>query len=312
MRTIAMSLCLLIAYLCAAAQADTLYFNQNNQRVSPAAASYYRVILPGDTVRQISDYYLTGQTKEIGSYTSRAAVMRDGYSVSYYSDGNKSEGGKYRKGFRDSVWLYYARATGKLRERRTYLAPNPGFEVQIFDTITGRLRCTGRLIAESQREGIWVEYFVDSDRIQFVRSYKQGFREGEQYEYYINGRFKRKEIIENHKIKKGEMFDSLGKRIPYYPAFVYPRLKISPYKFLRQKVPCLDAVLPYTDLTVKIRITADAHVDGVIWEGDLPDACRQALSKQLYRMKKWKPGRRENKKTAMWVEIHLRKYVNKE
>jgi antitoxin component YwqK of YwqJK toxin-antitoxin module len=312
MRTIVMSLCSLLAYLCAAAQADTLYFNQNNQWVLPAAASYYRVILPGDTVRQISDYYLTGQPKEIGSYTSRDAVMRDGYSVSYYPDGKKSEVGIYRKGFRDSVWLYYARATGKLRERRTYLAPNPGFEVQIFDTLTGRLRCIGRFITEAQREGTWVDYFVDSDRIQFVRSYKQGFREGEQNEYYINGRFKRKERIENHKIKYGEMFDSLGKRIPYYPALVYPRSKISPQKYLRQKVPCLDAVLLYRDLTAKIRITADAHVDGVIWEGDLPEACREALSKQLYRMKKWKPGRRENKKTTMWVEIHFRKYANKE
>ena len=86
---------------------DTIYFNKSWKPCSKKEYEFYRLIEKTDSVYKINDYYKSGILQMKATAISVEPEIFDGSCYYYFPNGNVESFGKYFKGKRAGIWLFY-------------------------------------------------------------------------------------------------------------------------------------------------------------------------------------------------------------
>ncbi len=291
------------------AQTDTIFIDQQGIRVNREHSVFRRLVSAEANGRYaFRDYDSNMILRKVFYSASAQGSLIEGEYLEYDTKGHVSVKGAYQKGFKSGEWLLFFASGESVMEKQTYTDQH-AYYLQQFDSLTRSVSNEGMIDKSGKRNGIWKQYFRGDTMVKNVSQYRNGRREGEQTEYHRNGKIKRKEYFQNNTLSKGEMYDSLGQRIRYFPAFVYPRYPDYIGNYLQKKVPCYTDSLSKKEFRVSISINREGRVTGV--EVSLvPDGeCVAEIRKALLQMKQWKPALWEGKPINYTLETRVRQYT---
>jgi len=289
------------------AQNDTIYVNEIGTLLPKSQALYYRIIEVDDTVGVVvKEYFLNGKLHCSGHFTSRQAIIKQGRFVYFNADGFKASEGQYTKGFKSGEWKLYDDKCKKIKERQQNHYPCKGYYSIRYDAESGDKLNEGDFDENDRKAGVWKEYHFHSDAIRQLSRYLAGRRTGEQLEFYKNSRLKRKEIIEGYKVKHAEQYDEEGRKVKYFPAFVYPVPPEPLWKYLSVRVKCFDSLIKSTNVHYSLKVNKDGAISDIELTGLSESDCKTAIIEAIARMKKWKPAKWENVPCNHTVEYDLK------
>ncbi len=287
------------------AQQDKIFVDaQGNKSLKDSAIFYTVFEKTNDTSYTVSSFYKNQKRRMLAHLASTNLSVMSGDAVYYDSLGNTIQCGKYEKGYAIGEWKYYYQGSNFLKEKRQY-KNHDEYCVQFFDSSTHQLEEEGCMDLYKKKTGSWMTYFYHSDSIKKRSNYVLGKHEGEQIEYYKNGKIKRKEIFKNNKLKKAWQFDEDGKKIKYTPAFTYPKSSTSGYYYLKKKNSCMLELLGKGELLITFILSKDGKVKNVELPTIQACSCKEDIILSILKMKKWKPAKREGEAIDFNMEIHL-------
>lgn len=276
------------------AQTDTTFVNELGTYVSREQATYYRLIIPTQkNTFLFNDYFFNHQLARSTNYSSHLGTMKEGTTTEYDSLGNKILEGNYQKGFEVGEWIFYFSATTKVKEKRIYSTSlKHEFNQFLYDSISSKLESEGTINENRRKIGVWKTYFKDTNIVQYQNQYINGRKQQEQFEYYLSGSIKRKEIYGKYKLDKRFMFDEKGKKIKYYPAFEYPTHKQNILQYLQKNCDCIKNILVLNDVEIDFWLEKDGQIENL--ETNIENKnCEVIVKKAILKMK-WKPAKKEN------------------
>jgi len=154
----------------------TLFFRDDFTPVDDQSqAAYYRIInyKNGKPVGDVIDYYITGEIQWVGSLISdNPDIIKDGFAVYYYKNGNKSGEGMFKNGKRDGHWIEWDESGG--RGDGTYKDGRENGTWTHWDR-NGNKSSVGPF-ENGRRNGYWKEWYEYGGRGEGV--YKEGKEEG--------------------------------------------------------------------------------------------------------------------------------------
>lgn len=288
------------------AKIDTTFLDAHLLPTQVQNATYYRVCVDSNQgIFKIIDFRMNHTIYCEGEYTSAKATIKQGTFQYYFPNGKLAESGHYHLGIKDSVWTYYY-MNGQLKEVQTFTMNNASSEIKRYDSLHNWIFESGRLNADGRKIGPWVNFHYLLDMPKYIARFDNGFLHGEQLEYFKTGTLRRREFIEGYKRSKAEQYDENGKKVAYFPAFVYPEPPENIKKYLSLRVKCFDEALKAGNIQYKLLVKADGQVSDIQIKSEMDENCKQKLIACLARMKKWKPYRRENIAYDFTVERTLR------
>lgn len=287
------------------AQQDTLFINAQGNRSTKDSSIYYTVFEKiNDTSYTVSSFYKNQKRRMLAHLASTNLSVMSGDALFYDSLGHVLHCGKYEKGYAIGEWKYYYLGTNSLKEKRLY-KNHDEYCVQFFDSITHHVEEEGCMDLYQKKTESWMTYFYHSDLIKKRSNYVLGKHEGEQIEYYKNGKIKRREIFKHNRCKKGWQFDEYGKKIKYTPAFTYPKSSTSVYYYLKKKNSCILNLLGKGELLITFILSKDGKVKNVELPTIQACSCKEDIILSIVNMKKWKPAKREGEAIDFNMEIRL-------
>ncbi len=290
------------------AHQDTLFINELGVQVSRGGAMYYRMISPIESYFEITDIDLNNIVRRRVFYTSPQAVIKEGRAIYFDENGKRIEEGYYSKGLKQGEWSIYYSGGEKRKQTITYYA-DKRYYIYVYDSISGKLTDEGMMNQYELKTGSWKSYYFKSDSLEWLNTYNDGKKEGEQIQYYKNGSRKRVELYVNNNFKKGKQYDENEKEIKYYPSFEYPQPPVRLRQYLYTRVSCFESTLRMHDMILKCKITADGTMSDIaILYCKNPD-CELEIKKELSKLKKWKPAKVERKPIVFSYEYKLKYYV---
>ena len=294
------------------AQEDTLYINDAGFPIPKTKAVFYRVISPSDSGGiEIREYFINDTLHSVTHYSTKLATVKQGNYILYHSDGSLSCQGAYRKGFQTGEWIYYDEKGRRIMERRFYADPSRAYYCIRYDPYTYRKHSEGYMDEHERKTGSWKEYHKNSDAVKLLSNYICGIREGEQLEFFENGKCRRREIIRDKKSVKSIQFDENGKEVPFFPAFIYP---VPPYPVKRALagISCVDSLLKSRDIHYMVRVHKDGSISGIEITIPVSVDCQTQMIAAIQKMKRWKPARYENEPIDYAFEGVIRYYGPRE
>lgn len=308
------SLCIFIIHCLFAlhslyAQTDTLLCDENGSFINTPNACCYCVRSRADSLLYVFKVFASdGKLKKVfHSFSKQASVLQGGYLESD-SLGSMLAEGEYDKGFKHAEWKFFYLQKGGLKEKRQYYAPNEYYSRQ-YDSTTKKLIAEGAIDKFGKKTGIWKQYHENSERVSTITNYQIGKKEGLQTEFYLDGSIKRLEYYERNKIQKGELFDPMGNKLKYYPAFCYPQYREYVSNYLQKNVSCVAEALRKADFQIVLSISKEGVVTDAIVKNVDSEQCTQKIKETLLKMKKWKPALWENKPVKYTYETTIRLYI---
>ncbi len=293
----------------ASAQTDTFYVNENGVLVLPEAARFVRLASPSDSgLYELRELDMSGRLRKVFHATSKQATLKQGACTEYDDAGHVSAKGAYDKGFKTGDWETYFLHAVSLKEKQCYRSQHEYYCYQ-YDSLTHQVEGEGLIDRFGKRSGVWKQYFPGSDTVKLVTHFNIGKREGLQTEYYKSGQVRRKEIFQNNKLQKGEMYDTIGRKIKYFPAFTYPQYRDYVTNYLQKTEPCTAEALKKNDFIVRITIGREGEVLQATVLNVPDEVCAARIRQALMRMKKWKPALWENNPVKYTYETAVRQYV---
>ncbi len=273
------------------AQTDTLFFGPNDF-IKFRVAEH----LPDQTLL-IKDYDQQSRLRiEAQAHTMQATIKQGPYTY-YDTLGKLTEEGNFQKGYKTGLWNLYFSGTQRIKEKRSYKDSPKGCYIWIYDSICATLKKEGMLDEYDRKNECWKEYYPceDSLRLHYMAYYQHGYRQGKQIEYYKTGQIKRIEIYENRKLQSAQLFDSTGKKLKYYPAFMNAEPRVNIKSYLTSKVACFEALLKNKDIVIRFLISQT----GKVLEAEVIEikdgTCKADIETALLNMKAWKPYQYEHK-----------------
>ncbi len=259
----------------------------------------------------IKEYLLTNKpTKEYHATSSRANIL-EGVYTEFDENGNISVKGAYHKGFKIGEWHYYYFRSNRIREKQIFSIENE-YESFQYDSAFQKIQSKGAIDKYGKQNGEWIHYHQNSDIVKLKSNYCIGKKEGLQLEYHLNGKLKRKELFKNNKLLNGELYDENGKRLKYFPAFVYPKYREYVSNYLQKYEPCVAEVLKSNDFQFSVVISKNGDVlDASVQLVDDP-ICAEKIKATLLKMKKWKPALWENQPIKFTYKSTVKLYVPKD
>ena len=296
----------------ATAQQDTVFINETGAVTLREQANYYRIISPSDSAAiELREYFINDTLRSITHYTNKLATVKEGAVVQYNADGALAFRGSYRKGFQTGVWIYYSEKGRKISERRLYTDPLKSYYSIRYDSYTWGKHNEGKIDEYERKTGSWKEYHTNSDSVKLLSTYVNGMRDGEQLEFYLNGKLKRRELILNKKTKESEQYDTQGKRVKYFPAFTYPKPPY-PVKRALSGIDCVDSLLKRMDVRYAVRVHKDGSISGIEITGPVSSECTIKVTAAIQKMKRWKPAKYEHEPIDYTFEGVVRYYGPRE
>ena len=277
------------------AQIDTIYIDRAGTKVSKDSAKYYRFLNKiNEGLYKVEDYYLNDKLQMTGFYTSTEAVIKTGKYIFYDSIGTVQSEGEYNKGFKTGIWNYYYKKSTKLAIQNQFKYPEKGWYSKIYDSLTFKVILEGNIDKDSNRSGIWIDYFFNSDSIHKKINYVGGRLEGKQIEYYKKGAVKRIELYENFKMVDGQQFDEDGHKIKYFPALVYPKSPEPMWNYLGDHVSCFKSLLKKGKFVYRLLVHANGTISDIEIVSPVDESCKNEIIEKISKMKKWKPAKKED------------------
>lgn len=294
------------------AQVDTFYLNNYFYVTTKDSAHYLRTA----TFVNEKKYYLqtfTLQNQLISGFfaISKNAHILDGFYFELNKKGDTLVHGNYSKGFKVGIWNYYFQ-NGRKKEVQKFDSTNHLYYSWKYDSISQKIIEEGAIDQYGKHYGIWKKYFDNSDSIKLLNYFVYGKKEGEQIEYYQNGKQKRNEIFQNGKFIKGTLWDEQQKKIKYFPAFRYPQYPEYLNTYLLRETPCIINYINQSIVQIKIKISKEGVVQKAEIIGIETIECAKQIENALMEMKKWKPAYWENNPITYTYETVLKTYTQRE
>lgn len=174
---------------------DTTFFDKNWKEIpTKNDASYYRIAQKKGNKWEIKDYYISGQLQMHTYHKNKLEDIKDGFTIFYYRNGNKSSEGNYINDKRDGLFKYYYE-----NGQQKYLIYNKDEKekyVQIWDIIgkaqlengTGTYSSFNKkrntMFYNTYRDSICIETYIiresDKKRIHYLAEKQAEFDKGKQ------------------------------------------------------------------------------------------------------------------------------------
>lgn len=294
------------------AQTDTLYINTNGIITSKEKASGYRVVCKADSNQfLIREYpFLKPVRKEYHATTAAANILEGPYTE-LDPQGRVIMNGSYHKGFKTGKWKYYFSESVLLKEIQDYASEN-AYQCIQYDSMFQKIIRKGAIDKFGKQNGEWIQYHENSDSIKTISNYVVGKKVGLQLEFYKNGKLKRREMYHNNKLVKGELYDENGRKLKYYPAFVYPRYREYLANYLQKKEPCIAEAMKWNDFQISLRISKNGQVVEATVIDLEEGLCKEKIRMALLKMKKWKPALWENQPISFTYKTAIKRYLPKD
>lgn len=273
------------------AQTDTLFFDPQNF-IKFRVAEH----LPDQSL-WIKEYDQQNRLRVKAEATTLESTIKQGHYTYYDTIGKIIEEGSYHKGYKTGLWNFYFTGTQRIKETRNYNPSQKSCYVWMFDSICATLKKEGKFDEYERKIEVWKEYYPCEDSLTLHNQsyYQEGYRQGKQVEYYKNGRIKRIENFNNRKLQTGQLFDTLGHKIKYYPAFVNAAPKVNLKSYLSSKVYCFESTLKNKDIPIRFIISHTGQVLHAEVLGLMETDCKTEIETVLLKMKSWRPYQYEHK-----------------
>lgn len=179
---------------------ETMFYKDNPSKVESKGAYKHGAWTSLNMVGEWKFYYLNGQLKEIGYYSSGD---KNGIWKVYYENGQLSEIGSYDSynEYKSGKWKYY-NANGKLRLLETY-KDGKVVDSAYIDKVSVKFYFTNETIMLAgnyigdNKSGLWNYYFSNGNSRETGSYNNDGARTGEWKIYYKNGKLHQTVIYKN-------------------------------------------------------------------------------------------------------------------
>lgn len=294
------------------ADSDTVFVSTQGTIVQKDQAMYYRLFAKTEGgLFEFKEYDFNNNLKKIFHSGSEHATVLEGEYIEFDNTVNEATHGYYSKGYKSGEWVYYFSNSKRKKEKQIFNAPFQYYTYQ-YDSVNQKVESEGAISKYGKKEGLWKQYHFNSDSIKTLTNYAIGKKEGEQLEFYKNGKIKRKEIFLNNKLRKGELFDETGKKVKYFPAFTYPVYREYVSNYLQRSEECVAEALKKNDFEISIIISKEGDVLNAFIRDVENKECAENIKKALFKMKKWKPALWENNPVKFTFETKIKLYVPRE
>ncbi len=181
-----------------------------------STAKYYRIVGPHPAEAGkflVKDYYLNDTLKEMGTFSDTEIYTRDGYFITYATNGRKIEEGFYKDNTRIGEWKAWYE-NGQIQQESIYDQSSEvyqRFRVKSFwDSLGNRLTSNGN--------GAYI--IEDSDQMITAKgNLTKGLKDGKWVGYFKNGKIAFEEEYKLNKFIKGKSYDTLGNEYKYDQVF---------------------------------------------------------------------------------------------
>ncbi len=179
-------------------------------------AKYYRIVgqHPVEASKfLVNDYYLNDTLKEMGTFSDTEIYTRDGYFITYATNGRKIEEGFYKDNTRIGEWKAWYE-NGQIRQESIYDQSSEVFQrfrvKSFWDSVGNPLTSNGN--------GAYI--IEDSDQMITAKgNLTKGLKDGKWVGYFKNGKIAFEEEYKMNKLIKGKSYDTLGKEYKYDEVF---------------------------------------------------------------------------------------------
>lgn len=195
-------------------------------------AKSYRVISQHPTEQRkllVKEYYANDTVKQIGTFSDIEIFTKDGFFVSYHSNGQKSEEGFYKENFKIGKWIKWYR-NGQIQEESSW-DNSKDFNVRqyvstFWDSLGNKLASSGN-----------GDYILNEEYpVAYAKGpIKNGLKSGKWSGYFENGAVAFEEQYEANKLIKGISYDSLGQEYKYKKV-IDSRNMMSLYEFIGENL----------------------------------------------------------------------------
>lgn len=295
--------------LFAHAQHDTIWLNSTKLPTTKDHATFYQITEPLSNQTCIQKVYtLSHQMISSTTFSSLSATIKEGLFSSYDTLGFIMMSGNYHRGFKEGIWQSYFPYSSRLASIDSFFENEKNCHRTIFDSLTGKILMQGNTDHAQHKHGKWITYYPSTSGIHWEHYYINGIKENVQTEYFKNMHIKRRELYFNGKLKDASMWDSSGKKVNYYPAMIYPKTNLAPYKILSKKVPCYTSTIANNPVRLLCHISKEGIPKNII-ALDTTNTCIPLIIDEL-KLMKWQPAKKENIPTDCSFMLTLRAYGN--
>lgn len=168
-----------------------IFFNQQWEKTKEKNAVYYRIVNAVDNQFKVEDYFKeSNQLQMSGTYTSNKLLnnSREGIFIYYFSNGNKSSEGTYKKGKRVGVWKSWFK-NGQLKSEGNY-DDDLRQGSFVFYHKNGVVKSKTTFV-DNEKDGLSIFYF-DNGNLDEEFSFFKGKKNGYFKTFYENGNIKSK------------------------------------------------------------------------------------------------------------------------
>lgn len=158
----------------------------------------------------VKEYYLNDTTKQIGTFSDKEIYTKDGFSISFYPNGQKSEEGFYKDNYKVDKWTEWYE-NGQVKEE-SFWGNAKDFRIRekvvefFWDSLGNQL------VSKGNGEYIVSEEYPLTHAKGMI---KNGLKTGKWNGYFKNGKIAFEEEYEKNRLIGGNSYDSLGQKYKY-------------------------------------------------------------------------------------------------
>jgi len=288
----------------------TIYYDAEWKKIdSKEGASFYgKVFKGGDGLWEARDYYLDGVLQMKGTYLDELRTKKQGAFEYYHENEQLSARGVYEDGEKEGLWTYWYE-NGQLKSKGSNIKGNAN-GVWIYWDETGELKSKGSSI-KGDENGVWT-YWYEDGKIRRESNFKGGKFDGELRTYWENGTLKRHDVYESGKLKKGEVWDSLGKEEAYYDFMIMPEFKggereLMKFIYENIKYPSIARENGIEgQVVVWFIVEKDGTISNIKIKRNIGGNCGKEAVRIVKMMPKWKPGMEDGKPVRVSFNLPVR------